>query len=281
MSKPPKITYASPGDPPIKTALIRSIEWLTGQRKLEKLYTGLLNELVDGEATFWKAALSQLQLSVEYDDMQLAKIPRRGPLVFVANHPFGVLDGLIICHIASITRRNFQILIHSALCKEERIASHMLPIDFSETKEAIRTNINTKKRAIQTLRQEGAIVIFPAGAIATSEGPFGKATDLEWKLFAAKLIQMTQATVVPIYFHGQNSRIFQVASQFSLTLRLSLIIREVKNKIGKTIRVSIGDPIPYQQISDIRQRKQLTRYLREVTYSLSQQNRRGTIRTYN
>ena len=111
-------------------------------------------------------------------------------------------------------------------------------------------------------------MIFPAGGIATTKGPLGKATDPEWKLFAAKLIHMSKATVVPIYFHGQNSRIFQIVSQFSLTLRLSLIIHEVKNKIGKTIRVTIGNPIPYQELAQIKGRRQLTHYLREVTYGL-------------
>ena len=219
--------------------------------------------------TFWEAALSQLQVQLEYDRTQLDKIPRRGPIIFIANHPFGVIDGLIVCHLASKIRPNFKILINSALCREERIAHYMLPIDFSETKEAALVNIDSKKRAMETLRQEGAIVIFPAGGIATSEGPFGPATDLEWKLFTAKLIQMTEATVVPVFFHGQNSRLFQIASQFSLTLRLSLIVHEVKNKIGKPVRFTIGDPIPYQALAAIKQRKHLLNHLREVTYGLS------------
>ena len=227
----------------------------------------MLDEQED-KTTFWEAALNRLELNVEYDKNQLAKVPRCRPVVFIANHPYGVLDGLIVCHIAAITRQRFKILINSALCKEEQIASYLLPIDFSETEEAIRTNIKTKRQALDILRRRGAIIIFPAGGIATAKGALGKATDLEWKLFAAKLIQMTRATVVPIYFHGQNSRIFQIVSQFSLTLRLSLIIHEVKNKIGKTIQVTIGDPIPYQEIAAIKGRRNLTHYLREVIYGL-------------
>ncbi|MEZ4657860.1 MAG: hypothetical protein R2911_09835 [Caldilineaceae bacterium] len=69
------------------------------------------------------------------------------------------------------------------------------------------------------------MVIFPAGGISTSTGLIGPVTDLEWKLFFTKLIQMTEATVAPIYFYGHNSCLFQVISQFSETLRLSLIVR--------------------------------------------------------
>jgi len=79
---------------------------------------------------------------------------------------------------------------------------------------------------------------------------------------------MTQATVIPVYFYGQNSRMFQIASQVSLTLRLSLIIHEVNKKIGKTIRFCIGDPIHYQDLADIKERRKLLAHLRELTYSL-------------
>jgi putative hemolysin len=247
--------------------MIKSIERLTGRRKLEKMYGNLLDRFEE-EHNFWEAALSELQLNLNYDERQLAKIPRGHPVVFVANHPYGVLDGLIICYLATKSRRRFKILIHSALCQEERIEPYLLPIDFSSTEESIHTNINSKNEALKTLRQGGAVVIFPAGGISTAKRPLGKATDLDWKLFAAKLVQMTQATVVPIYFHGQNSQLFQIVSQFSLTLRLSLIIHEVKNKIGKTIRVTIGDPIPYEQLAGIKGRRNLTNHLRQLTYEL-------------
>ncbi len=268
MKTVPRISYTSPEDPLVKTVLIQSIERLSGQRKIEKLYANVLEE-EGGELSFWEAALEQLQLDVIYNEAQLRKIPRQGPVVFIANHPYGVLDGIIICHLAVKTRGHFQILINSALCREERVAHYMLPIDFNETEEALRVNIETKNRALDILRQNGTIVIFPAGGIATSNGPFGRAVDLEWKTFAAKLIQTSRSTVVPLYFHGQNSRIFQIVSQFSLTLRLSLIIREVNKKIGDTIQVSIGDPIPYEDIANIKKRKALTDHLREVTYGLS------------
>jgi putative hemolysin len=260
-----KLSYASPDDPLLKTLLIQSIERLTGQRKLQNLYNQVLAK---PETSFWENALAQLQIKLDYEEVQVAKIPLTGPIIFIANHPYGLIDGLAVCHLAANLRQSFKILIHSALCREERIASYLLPIDFSETEAATLLNISSKKQALETLRQGGAIVIFPAGGISTAKGPFGEVTDLDWKLFTAKLIQMTQATVVPIYFHGQNSRLFQIVSQFSLTLRLSLIIHEVNKKRGETIRMIIGDPIPYQRLAPIKKRQALIDYLREVIYSL-------------
>jgi putative hemolysin len=111
-------------------------------------------------------------------------------------------------------------------------------------------------------------VIFPAGGISTALSPFGPVGDLEWKLSAAKLIHQTKATVVPIFVHGQNSRLFHLVSQFSLSLRLSLIIHELNKQIARTVRMSIGDPIAYEQLSGHKSRYALTNYLRQVTYAL-------------
>lgn len=270
MSARAKLTYASPADPLPKQVLIRSIERLTGRRRLERIYDTVLETEPDHQQ-LWQAALRQLRVHVDYDAKQLAKVTPSGPLILIANHPYGVLDGLIICHFASLLRPDFKILINKALCNEPRVAHYMLPIDFDETAEAAMTNIDSKQRALATLHAGNAVVIFPAGGIATTvRGPFGRAVDLEWKLFVTKLIQMTEATVLPIYFHGQNSRLFQLASHMSLTLRLALIIHEVNRKAGETIRVSIGDPIPYQNLASIRKRKELLSHLRESIYGLAQ-----------
>ncbi|MEM7535996.1 MAG: lysophospholipid acyltransferase family protein [Chloroflexota bacterium] len=260
-----KLSYAQSTDPWAKKVTIRSIERLTGKRRFTQAYMDLSTRLDDG--TFWNHALGQLEIGLSYDREQLAKIPAEGPVVFVANHPFGVLDGIAICNIASLARDHFKILIHRSLCREERIRSYLLPIDFSETKEATLINIDTKKQAIATLKDGGAVVIFPAGGISTSIGPFGPVTDLEWKTFVAKLVQGSKATVVPIYFPGQNSRLFQMISQVSDTLRLALIMHEVNKRKGDTMQAIIGDPIPYEQVANIKRRGDLTEYLRRTVYA--------------
>ncbi len=267
-SAPRKLTYTSPENPRYKNLLIRMIETMSGAQKLELLYQELLTDLESSPLSFWEAALRRLELQLKFNPQTLANIPADQPLIFIANHPFGLLDGLVTCHLAAATRGDFKILINSALCREERIADYMLPIDFAETREAQRVNIATRKTALEVLKGNGTIIIFPAGGIATSKTAFGEATDLEWKLFMAKLIQQSQATVVPIYFHGQNSRIFQIVSQFSLTLRLSLILREVNRMVGQSIEFIIGSPIPYQDLAAIGDRRELTAYLRDLTYSL-------------
>jgi putative hemolysin len=161
------------------------------------------------------------------------------------------------------------VLTHSLLCRASELQPYLLPIDFAPTPAAQATNLRTRAAALSWLCGGGALVVFPGGAVATSERMFTRrAVDAEWKLFTAKAITRAQATVVPIFFEGQNSRLFQVASHISLTLRPSLLFNEVRNKIGSVVGVRIGAPVPYAELSHIADRKALADYLRRATYEL-------------
>ena len=266
----PRISYAAPTDPRWKRAIIRLIELLTGQPRLEKIYRALRLDADFAPESFWQDSLKALSVSLDYAHEAFDRIPKEGPLVVIANHPFGVLDGLTICHLASRMRNNFQILTNSVLCQDPALATHLLPVSFDETREAMLMNIKTKQQALQTLEDGGAIVIFPGGGISTAAGWRGQVTDLEWKRFAAKLIQLSSATVIPVYFHGQNSRLFQFVSQFSLTLRLALLLYEVNRMMGTTLQLEIGRPLPFAALAPIKDRQALLNHLREHVYNLAQ-----------
>ncbi|MEM9936312.1 MAG: lysophospholipid acyltransferase family protein [Bacteroidota bacterium] len=265
----PEITYADPRDPWWVKQIIYFIEWLSGKHKLLRLYAEVLDEMEDTGESFWPLAIKKLRVKLDYNKESLEKIPNEGPLLFIANHPYGVLDGIIICYLAYICRGPFKIMINSVLCTEEHLQPYLLPVDFSETREALLTNINTKNEAVKTLTEGGTVVIFPAGGVSTAKGILGKVTDLDWKMFTAKLIRRTGATVVPVYFQGKNSFLFQLVSQFSLTMRLGLLIYEISNKIGKTIKFNIGEPLSNQELEPYETRKELISYLRDHTYALA------------
>ena len=271
----PRISYAAPTDPVWKRAIIKSIEFATGQPEIERMYQEVRNYEHFDPLQFWKNALDKLDVTLNFDQSLFQQIPKQGPLVLISNHPFGVLDGLSICYLASLLRPNFQILTNSVLCQDPALEPYLLPVDFDETRDAMRTNIDSKNRALQTMKADGAVVIFPGGGISTAQGMFGRVTDLEWKRFTAKLIQVSQATVVPLFFHGQNSRLFHVVSQFSLTLRLALLLWEVKRRMHSTIKVTVGTPLPYRTLSHLKDRQALLDHLRAHVYSLPQSQAMG------
>ena len=262
-------SYADPGTSLVKRKLIRLVELATGQRKLKRIYLDHRRHPVPSES-FFSSAVRRLALNVQFDSRALAAVPAEGPLVVVANHPYGVLDGIVISWLVEKVRRDFLVLTNAVLLRAPELQGYLLPVDFAPTEEAMRTNLQSRAAARDHLDRGGCVVVFPAGGVSTAPDRLGRrpAVDAPWQPFAAQLIHRAKATVVPICFMGQNSRLFQIASHLSLTLRLSLIFREVKNRIGTTLPVAIGTPIAYAALSPLRDRQELADHLRERTYAL-------------
>ena len=260
-------TYASADHTAFQRFLIRMIEICTGQRRLWGLYNEYQDEGSRTGETFWDTALRKLDVSVDYDAERLNHIPKTGPLVVVANHPYGVLDGLIMNQLMTRIRDDYKLLTNSVLCQMPETAEHLLEIDFSNTRNALDTNLKTRKIARDVLKRGGAIAVFPAGGVSSIPTLQDKlAQDMQWQPFIAGLILASQASVVPVFFHGQNSRLFQVASLFTETLRLSLFFKEVIHKMGGRICVDIGKPILFDQIKEMKDRVALCEFLRQETY---------------
>lgn len=264
-------SYAVRSDPFFKRFLIRSIEKLTGQLKIWRLYREYQSESKVGDETFWQAACRKLEISLSYDRDKLQDIPKTGPLVAVANHPYGVLDGLILCHLMSQIRPDFKVLTNSVLTRSPEVKDNLLPIDFAGTPEALQTNLYSRKKARETLRDGGAIAVFPAGGVSSIPSWSDKiAQDAPWQPFIGQLIRQSEATVVPIYFEGQNSRLFQMASLMSQTLRLSLFFKELSDQIGSQISLEIGEPIAFENLPTFVDQADLMEKLRYITYALAQ-----------
>lgn len=265
-----KLTYAQEEDPWWKKFFIESVEYLTGRGHLERLYNEA--HAIDGiqHEELWKTVLDKLELNLIYDEEKLNNIPSEGPVVMIANHPYGVVDGLIFGYLAALRRKKFKILVNGALQNDHMLNDYLLPVDFRETKEAMMINIQTKNNAIKMLQENGCILIFPGGGVMTAPKVFDKPVDYEWKRFVLKLISKSKASVVPIYFHGYNSKLFHLASFISMNFRAGMLLNEIRNKIGKDIKISIGDPLPYEELSKIN-RKELVGYLQKATYKLEKE----------
>ncbi len=247
-------------------------ELLTGKIKLKKLYDEYISEERPPKF-FWDDAVSKLNLTLKTSFQEGSYIPKRGKLIVIANHAFGVADGVSICSVISKVRQDYKMVTHKVLRQADAVKDKILPIDFNKNKEALLTNISTRKEAEKTLLNEGVLILFPSGRIATKRNlkKNTKADDGEWKQWVSKLILKTKSPVLPIFFDGQNSQWYHIANKLGLTFRYSLCMYELKRKIGDNIYMYFGSLIYYDNLEKIGDIKEITFYLRSVTYSLDPQ----------
>jgi putative hemolysin len=178
---------------------------------------------------------------------QIARIPRAGPLVVVANHPHGLVDGMVLAALIGQVRQDYKILTRTLLTGVEEIRNFVIPVPFPHEADALQQNLEMRRRSMDHLAAGGVIVLFPSGMVASSDSMFGPAVEAEWLPFTAKMIQRSGATVLPVYFPGQNSRWYQIANQISPTLRQGLLIHEVVHALNAPQAPVIGQPIPLQE----------------------------------
>ncbi|WP_167052991.1 lysophospholipid acyltransferase family protein [Burkholderia sp. Ax-1719] len=264
-----RFSYAEQVTTPLKRFVIQTIERWTSRAKLERLYRHNRSHPVAGE-NFWQAAVRLLELDIRYDAEALARAPAQGPLVVIANHPYGVLDGITLCWLIGRLRPDFKLLASSVLAQAPELQPWLLPVDLSIRGTARATNIAVRREALEHVQRGGALIVFPAGLISVSPDRWGRqrAIDPAWGSFSAQLVRRTGATVLPVYFCGQNSRLFQIASHIERTLKLALIFREVAARIGTSVTARIGMPIMGDELRDAPSDRALIETLRARTYAL-------------
>ena len=265
------ISYASAMSSKGGRVLVRTMENITGRLRLIQQARGYDREVAEGR-DFWQVMIERYRLGLEVTKGSLDDIPATGPVVVVANHPYGILDGMMMGLILSERRGgDFRVLAHQVFRRSADLERVILPISFDETKEGARLNLETRAAAIRYLKEGGAIGIFPGGTVSTAHRGFDRPLDPMWRNFTAKMVAKSGATVVPLYFDGQNSRLFQLASRLHYTLRMGLLIREFRARVGSRVKVAIGAPISPQDLAPYASDpKAMMDFLRERTYALSE-----------
>ncbi len=264
-----EISYAHSAETKGGRAVIRILENTTGRLRLIKRAEGYEDEVKAGR-DFWAVMVERYGLSLEVVGGALGNIPKDKPLILIANHPYGILDGLMMGHILSTVRGDFRIMANSVFKKAEELNRVLLPISFDDNREAMAMNIATRKEALRYLGDGGAIGIFPGGTVSTAAKPFSRPMDPGWRGFTARMVAKSDATVLPLYFDGHTSRLFQIASHLSNTLRLGLLIKEFKKRVDTPVRVVVGDPIGRDVLDPMaRDPKQMMEFLRKATYELN------------
>lgn len=266
----PELSYANPGDPWLRRSIISAMERWAGRNYFVPLYRRWRDEVIPAGGPVMRAVFDLIEVDLAITGEWPARLATDVPLVIIANHPYGILDGFAALTIAEQLGRPFRVLINKDLMKVPEIRPYSLPVDFSETREAQSANLRMRNDAIHLLKQGVTVVVFPGGGVATAPSAFSRAVELPWKTFTARMIQASRAQVLPIYFEGQCSPLFHVASRINLTLRLSLMIREFRRMAGGSMTARIGPLIPPSELAGIKDRLALTQLLFERVHALSE-----------
>lgn len=266
----PELSYANEDDPPLKRGLIRLLERLAGRDYFAPLYQQWRTETVSKERSIIRPMLGLIDVDLEVIARQWPPVvPPDKAVVLVANHPYGILDGIAAMTLAEDLGRPFRVLINRELLKVPEIEPYSLPVDFQETPEALQQNLKTRNEAIRLLKEGTTVIVFPAGGVATAPRGYGRAEELPWKTFTARMVQAARASVLPVYFEGQCGPLFHLASRVSMTLRLSLLIREFRRSVGQPIVAHVGDLIPFEELRNTKDRRALMAELYERVHALS------------
>ena len=213
-----------------------------------------------------------MDLAVQASDLE--RIPAKGPLVAVANHPFGVLDGAALGVLLSRVRPDVKVLTNSLLEGIPELREHCIFVDPFHAESSAERNLKALKQAIEWLRRGGALAVFPAGEVSQWNVLQGQVTDPAWSHVAARLVRTTGASALPVFFCGHNSVTFQLLGLLNPRLRTLSLLQEFLQQRGSKVKVRVGTPVPAELIADIDTDEKATEYLRRRTYLLSHRGRK-------
>lgn len=264
------LTYSNTFDSPVRRGIIKSIEWCSGKIHIIRMIREFERRGKFHGQAFWRGALDVMGIDLITPQEQLDRIPKTGPVVIVANHPHGMVDGMVFADLIGRARTDYRILTRAFLTDiDEDAGQFLIPVPFPHEEDAQAKMVEMRKQAMAHLKEGGVIGIFPSGVVASSNSLFGPMIEDEWNLFTAKMIRLSGAQVVPLFFPGANSRWYQMANQVSATLRQSLLIHEIVNACGKPQKPVVGHPFDPDEVKvRLKDQRACMDWMREETLKL-------------
>lgn len=254
-----KASHMRPGDPRIGV-----LSEVSGLKKLERFYNQI-QDLHDRE--FVAAVFQNLELEVDVDPADLANVPREGPLMFVSNHPYGAIDGLALVHVLGEIRPDLKVMANFLLQQLEPLRERFIGVNPFEQLKSL-SSFQGMRQAMAHVKDGNALAIFPAGEVSSWRTELKAVADPRWKTPVIKLVQHVAAPVVPVWFDGANSFIFQMLGMIHPNLRTLALPNEMLRMRGRSVRMRIGKPILPKDIAAFSSTEQLGRYLRAKSYAL-------------
>ena len=251
----------------INKILTRLLDKLLGLSRLDTLYRSLPEGLEADE--FLSRALEVLEVGYDNDLNKLSSIPEHGPVIVVANHPFGGLDGMVLTLLLRKYRPDVKVMANHVLGSIPEISECFIKVDPFQSKAKRSENTRAIRDSIDWLKQGRLLLVFPAGEVSSFQVSTLKIMDKKWHNSIARLARMSGASVNPVYIHGRNSLLFNVSGFIHPILRTIRLPAEILGKRGYKINWMCGSNIPSTKLGKFKDSSELISYLRMKTYILA------------
>ena len=262
-------------------AIQKPAERILAIDRLNSLYDIFLQKMdMDiPRAAVFDTALDLLDVQYDAKPHELEQIPNQGPLIVVANHPFGAIEGVIAGSLLLKIRTDVRILGNYLLNRVVGIRDYIIAVDPFESAGITTANVKGLKQCLNWLKQGNALVTFPAGEVASYRPAKWCVVEPAWASHIGALVRLSKATVLPLYFPGRNSTFFMLMGLLHPRFRTAMLIRELIKKTGNRLTVYIGGPMSWQSLSRYSTDEELTECLRLKTEILKIRDQKHPFKT--
>jgi len=237
---------------------------VSGLKRLERFYNAIEDE---HDRDFVAAVFRNLELELDVDPADRLNIPKEGPVILVANHPYGAIDGLALVHVLGEVRPDLKVMANFLLQQLEPLRDRFIGVNPFEQLTSL-SSFQGMRQAMAHVREGGALAVFPAGEVSSWRTELKAVADPRWKTPVVKMAQHLGVPVVPVWFDGANSLVFHVLGMIHPNLRTLALPKEMLRMRGRSVRMRIGKPIAAKDIAAFTSVEQLARFLRAKTYAL-------------
>ena len=242
-----------------------TVEKLMGFHEFNAIYAGMP---ACATADFPQKFLEAMEVNVTVDGLSLDTIPATGPLIVVANHPFGFIEGVALDAILLRRRPDVALMSIYVFGTIPEFQEGHIFVDPERSRRKRKLNPRGWRQSFQWLARGGTLGVFPAGRVARFQWGRMRTVEQPWSPHIAAIARRTKTPVLPVYFHGRNNWFFQLVSMVHPRLTDVLVVREVTNKRGQTLLATIGALIEPDRLSGFVSDEEATEFLRRETEGL-------------
>jgi putative hemolysin len=246
--------------------LVKFLKWFFGLTRINSTYARAAS--LGDYRTIFKSLAEVLDIGIELSEEDLGNIPAEGPVIVVANHPTGGMDGILLNALLQSVRDDLKALTHVWFEDYPELTRNMICVEPVGENGSNKKNVGSLREAVRWVRGGKMLTIYPAGSVSYFQPRKFAVSDPTWQTTIAPLIRLSRATVLPVHISGRNSLLFQLAAMIHPKLRMLLLAWELLNKRGKKLRLRIGKPIPFDNLPRDAGDEDLTSFLRHATYNL-------------